>query len=286
MTEYANSIERASEEQSTVDVHAESAFHHSVEEGAARSHRTTHGLIATGLMGGVDVSIGVLAMLVVKEQTGSTVAAALAFSIGFLVLMLAHSELFTESFLHPVTAWVARKASMYDVVRLWLGTLLFNLLGGWLFSWLIVWGLPRVHATAIDGASEFVEFSNRELLALGIMAGMAITLLTWIEESAKSSDFGRSVTAIGIAFLLVVAHLNHIIVVSIEMFVALHTGMAPFGYDDWLRVAGIALVTNLVGGVVLVTGLRILQAGREGVERERRGPHGHIVSPSSRSSSE
>ena len=286
MSEHANSLQRASEEQATTDIHAESSFHHSVQEGEARSHRSRHSLIATGLMGGLDVSIGVLAMLVVKEQTGSTVAGALAFSIGFVVLLLAHSELFTENFLHPVTAWVARKASAFDVFRLWLGTLLFNLLGGWLFAWLIVWGLPRVHATAIDTASELVARTNGELIALGIMAGMAITLLTWIEESAKSSDFGRTITAIGIAFVLVAAHLNHIIVVSIEVFVALHTGMAPFGYDEWLRIAGIALVTNVIGGVVLVTGLRVLAAGREGIEEERARGHAHIVSPSSRISSE
>ena len=270
MTEKINSIERASEEQSTTDIHAETSFHHSVKEGEARADRPLHGLIATGLMGGVDVSIGVLAMLVVKEQTGSTVAAALAFSVGFVVLMLAHSELFTENYLHPVTAWVARKASALGVLRLWAGTLFFNLIGGWLFSWLIVWGLPEVHTTAIETGSGIVARSNGELIALGVMAGMAMTLLTWIEESAKSTDFGKTAAAIGIGFIFIASHLNHVVITSFEIFVALHTGMAPFGYDDWMRVAGIALVANLIGGVVLVTGLRLLQAGREGIDRERR----------------
>ncbi|HEX6589783.1 MAG TPA: formate/nitrite transporter family protein [Longimicrobiales bacterium] len=280
MSEQTHPHQRASEEQATSDIHAETAFHHSVKEGEARTSRSLNALIATGLMGGVDVSVGVLAFLVTKEQTGSTVAAALAFSIGFIVLVLAHSELFTENYLHPVTAWVARKASTLGVLRLWAGTLVFNLVGGWLFSWLIVWGLPNVHTTAIEVGSQLVSRSNGELVALGIMAGMAITLLTWIEESAKSTDFGRTATAIGIAFVLLAAHLNHIIVVSIELFVALNTGSAPFGYDDWLRVAGIALVTNLVGGVALVTGLRILQAGREGIERERHRGTGHVVTSS------
>jgi len=282
MAEHTHTIERASEEQSTTDIHSESAFHHSVKEGEARTSRTTNGLIATGLMGGIDVSVGVLALLVVKEQTGSTVAAALAFSIGFIILLLSHSELFTENYLHPVTAWVAKKATAGRVARLWVGTLIFNLIGGWLFSWLIVWGLPRVHSTSIEIANELIERTNGELVALGLMAGMAITLLTWIEESAKSTDFGRTVTAIGIAFVLIAAHLNHIIVVSIEIFVALNTGMAPFGYDDWARVAGIALLTNLAGGVVLVTGLRVLQAGRDGIEKERAEGTHHVL-PSSRS---
>jgi formate/nitrite transporter FocA (FNT family) len=283
MSELTPSIERESEEQATTDIHAETSFHHSVKEGEARTSRPTHTLIATGLMGGLDVSVGVLAMLVVKELTGSTVAAALAFSIGFVILMLSHSELFTENYLHPVTAWVARKATTMGVLRLWGGTLVFNLIGGWLFSWLIVWGLPRVHTTAIETGLGFVERSNGELVALGLMAGMAITLLTWIEESAKSTDFGRTISAIGIGFVFIAAHLNHIVITSFEMFVALNTGIAPFGYDDWARVAGIALLSNLLGGVVLVTGLRILQAGREGVERERRDGGAHVVVTSSRS---
>lgn len=277
MSEKTPATERASEEQATSDVHAESAFHHSVKEGEARAERPLHGLIATGLMGGVDVSIGVLAMLVVKEQTGSTIAGALAFAIGFVVLLLAHSELFTENYLHPVTAWIARKASALGVLRLWAGTLTFNLIGGWLFSWLIVWGLPEVHTTAIEIGSRIVSRSNGELIALGIMAGMAMTLLTWIEESAKSTDFGKTITAVGIGFLFMAAHLNHVVITSFELFVALHTGAAPFGYDDWLRVGGIALISNLVGGVVLVTGLRVLQAGREGIERERQRGSGHVL---------
>lgn len=277
MSEMSHAAERASEEQSTTDVHSEAAFHHSVKEGQARTERPLHGLVATGLMGGVDVSVGLLAMLVVKEQTGSTVAAALAFSIGFLVLMLADSELFTENYLHPVTAWAAKKVSSIGVLRLWGGTLLFNLVGGWLFSWLIVWGLPRVHTTAIENGSQIVSRSNGELVALGLLAGMAMTLLTWIEESAKATDFGKTLAAIGLAFVLIAAHLNHVVITSFELFVALHTGMAPFGYDDWLRVAGIALVSNLVGGVVLVTGLRLLKAGREGIDRERHHDTPHVL---------
>ena len=278
MTEKAYRGERAAEEQSTSDLHMAASFHHSVEEGEARTRRRPHKLIATGLMGGVDVSVGLLAMLVAKELTGSTAIGALAFSVGFLVLVFSHSELFTENFLHPVTAWAVNAVSSLSVLRLWGATLVFNLIGGWLFSWLIVWGVPSVHGTAIDIGIQFVQKSNVELIALGILGGMAITLLTWIEESAKTSDFGKGAITIGIAFLFIAAHLNHSIIVSLEMFVGLNTGMAPYGYDDWARVAGIALVTNVLGGVGLVTGLRLLQAGREGIEHERSRERLHLVS--------
>jgi formate/nitrite transporter FocA (FNT family) len=66
--------------------------------------------------------------------------------------------------------------------------------------------------------------------------------------------------AIAAAFLLAAGSLNHAIVVSIEMFAALHAG-APFGYLDWLGILGWACLGNLVGGIGLVTVLRLIQVG-------------------------
>lgn len=57
--------------------------------------------------GGIDVGTGVRAYLLVKQATGSTVVAGLAFSIGFVAL-LARSELFTEILPVPVTAVAAQ----------------------------------------------------------------------------------------------------------------------------------------------------------------------------------
>lgn len=58
------------------------AFHRIVEEGTHRLHRRWPALLATGAVGGIDVSVGVLAMLLVMHRTGDELLAALAFSIG------------------------------------------------------------------------------------------------------------------------------------------------------------------------------------------------------------
>ena len=258
-------------ENSREDIRLRSAFRHSVEEGMARLHRSWPGLLATGLMGGLDVSMGVLALLVVLQATDAPMLGALAFSIGFIALALGKSELFTENFMVPVAAVAARKAGLPRLLRLWGGTLLTNLLGGWLFAWLIVWGLPHVHGTAIEIGAIFAGMSTPRGVALGLMGGAAITLMTWMENGADS-DFSRLVSVISIAFLLAAGHLNHVIVVSLQMFVALHTGDAPFGYGDWARIAAIAAVTNVAGGLLLVTVLRLVQVGRAPIETERLRP--------------
>lgn len=86
------------------------AFEKIVSEGAQRLHRRWHEVLATGLAGGLEVAVGVLALLAVLAATGSELLAGLAFSIGFIALMLGRSELFTEGFLVPVTAVFAGRA--------------------------------------------------------------------------------------------------------------------------------------------------------------------------------
>ena len=75
------------------------AFGRIVSEGAQRLHRTWREVLTTGLAGGLEVATGVVALLAVYAATGSHLLAGLAFSIGFLALLLARSELFTEGFL-------------------------------------------------------------------------------------------------------------------------------------------------------------------------------------------
>src|SRR5207248_6682937 len=106
-------------------------FDRTVEEGVYRIERGTQSLLATGLVGGLDVAMGVFGLLLVREETKSEAAAALAFTIGFIALTLANSELFTENFLVPINAVAARRGEWPNVLRLWGGTAATNLLGGW-----------------------------------------------------------------------------------------------------------------------------------------------------------
>src|SRR4051812_224248 len=80
------------------------AFDTIVSEGAQRLHRSWREVLTTGLAGGLEVGIGVVLLFAVYAETGSHLLAGLAFGVGFVALMLARSELFTEGFLVPVTA--------------------------------------------------------------------------------------------------------------------------------------------------------------------------------------
>ena len=96
-----------------VEQHLQDAFESAMEEGAERLHRTFRSVVVTGLFGGMEIGVGVMAYLAVLQETDSHLLAGLAFGIGFIAVLLAHSELFTEDFHIPVMALATRQASIW-----------------------------------------------------------------------------------------------------------------------------------------------------------------------------
>ena len=212
--------------------------------------------------------MGVLGLLLVTSATGSEIAGAVAFGAGFIALTLANSELFTENFLVPIAPIVARRARILALLRLWTGTLLTNLLGGWIITWVIIEALPQVRHTAIVIGSRYADAGlSLSSLASAILGGVVITLMTWMERGTESVT-GKLVAAEISGFLLAAGHLNHAVVASLEMFAALHAG-ATFGYGVWFGQFCWAVLGNVTGGVVFVTVLRLLQVGAEAITEER-----------------
>ncbi|GAA4740435.1 formate/nitrite transporter family protein [Modestobacter marinus] len=243
------------------------AFDRIVSEGAQRLHRSWREVLTTGFAGGLEVATGVLLLLAVYHETGSHLLAGLAFSVGFIALLLARSELFTEGFLVPVTAVFAGRASVAQLGKLWGGTLVANLVGGWVVTWLVAHGFPELRATAIESAVEFVD-SPLDLRAasLAVLAGIAITLMTRMQQGTDSEG-AKIVAAVAGAFVLAGLVLFHSILDSLIIFTALHAG-APFGYVDWLSWFWYTALLNMVGGLFVVTALRLVRS-KDMIKEER-----------------
>jgi formate/nitrite transporter FocA (FNT family) len=245
-------------------------FRRSVSQGAERLGRSWPSLFATGAVGGIDVGVGVFALLLVEQVTGNSLLGALAFGIGFIALTLANSELFTENFLVPVVAVAAGRARPAAVARLWIGTGLTNLAGGWLIMGIVMAAVPKLEPTALKLAAHYDEVGlGWESFAASVLGGAIITLMTWMQQGTDSIP-ARLVAAFSAAFLLAAGSLFHAIVVSLVMFAALHAG-APFGYLDWLGVLAWSAIGNIVGGVGLITALRLVQVGKGQLDEERSG---------------
>ncbi len=232
------------------------AFTRMIAEGTQRLNRSWPEVLVTGFFGGTEVALGVLAYLSVLRATNDSLLAGIAFSVGFLALLLGRSELFTEGFLVPVTTVAAGRARFRQLLKLWSGTLVANLVGGWVLMWLIMTGFPQLNAQAVESGTHFATAPvSVQTMALAVLGGMAITLMTRMQHGTDSMP-AKIAAAIAVAFLLAGLQLFHSILDSLLIFGALCAGSASFGYLDWLGWFGYTVVGNAVGGLVLVTMLR------------------------------
>lgn len=253
---------------SPIEDELEDAFSRMLSEGTQRLHRTWRGVLVTGFFGGTEVGIGVLAYLAVLDATHRPLLAGVAFSIGFLALLLGRSELFTEGFIIPVVTVAAKRASLPQLFKLWGGTMFANLVGGWVIMWLIMTGFPELHAQTIESGTHFATAPlSGQSMALAVLGGMVITLMTRMQHGTDSVP-AKIAAAVAAAFLLAGLRLFHSILDSLLIFGALATGKAPFGYLTWLGWFAYTVVGNMLGGLLFVTLLRLLRS-KDRLEEER-----------------
>jgi formate/nitrite transporter FocA (FNT family) len=232
-----------------------------VVEGSKRLNRKWPELIVTGFFGGVDVGLGILAMVLVKQATGSDILAGMAFGIGLLALKLAHSELFTEEFLLPLNAVIAGQGTLLQLLRLWSVTLVTNLLGGLAFAWLIVLGLPDYHATITDYAASYVDQSSLiVMIALSMLAGATITLSTRMQQGT-ANDVVTALTCLVSGLLVIGLGMLHGALNAIVVFAAMLAG-ADISIADFARWFAIVIPFNMLGGLLVIALPRVVRTRR------------------------
>lgn len=233
-------------------------FENTVTEGANRLNRTWRALIITGLFGGIDVGLGLLAMLAVLDATGSKLLGGLAFGIGLYALRLAHSELFTEDFLVPINAIVAGHGTWWQLVRLWVTTLITNLAGGWAFTWCVVAAFPRFDDELIEASTSYMEKGlTLETAVLAVLAGFTITLVTRMNQGSKEG-IATLANALISGLLVVGLGMLHGALSSAVIFGAMHAG-AEETYLEWMIWFAWVIPLNMAGGLMMLTLPRLVR---------------------------
>jgi len=248
----------------------------SVVEGNRRLSRGTIGLAATGLVGGVDVMFGILALTVVSgalavavpEQIAH-VTGSLVFGVGFVLLVVGRSELFTENFLVPVGAVLRGVGTTRSLARLWAVTIAGNLVGVVAVA-AILTRTGVVPPEALKAAGELCDtVAARDVGAAflsAFLAGTVMTLFTWLTH-AVDDDGARVMISLLIGFIVAAPSLNHAVVGVGEMAFGLLADTAQQAtWADLAQNFAIAAAGNLVGGLGFVTLTRVLQVrGEPGV---------------------
>lgn len=245
-----------------------------VEEGDRRLNRGVLSLASTGAVGGIDVMVGVLALTVVAGALGTVlgeevahVGGSLFFGIGFVMLIVGRSELFTENFLIPISAMIRGSRSRSgDLARLWSVTMLANLIAILALA-AIFTRAGMVPPDTLKAAGTMADtFATRDFISAllsAIVAGAIMTLFTWLTQAVEL-DISRIVIALLIGFVLAVPSLNHAIVGFGEMTFGLLAGTAEKAtWTDLAQNFPTAVLGNLIGGLGFITALRAMQVQNE-----------------------
>lgn len=256
---------------SATDKSAPEVFEPLVQEGEDELQRSFPDLVLSGLIAGLDIGFGPLAMAVVAGRLHAllhlSVAQALFFGsflypLGFIFVIAGRSELFTENTLTPVVGILAGRGSVRKVARRWAIVLTCNILGTVIFSLLVAHATIVFQPyTAIYRAMgmDLVSHPFLQAVLAGIFGGWLVALLAWLLEATEGSAAHFLMTYV-VTYLLVALTLYHSVIGSIDVLLAMFAG-APITWLQWLTAFLLpAVIGNTIGGVVVVTALKGFQA--------------------------
>lgn len=238
--------------------------------GAKRLYRPLVGDAITAFAGGMSVSFGAIAMIMAAAAVGGGVdspsiallVGSLVFPVGFIILLVGKTELFTENFLLPVAAVIKGRGNIRQLGSLWAVTLSFNLLGCLTFAFLI----SREQVLAPEPVEEMIALATHSIdynlgtaFVKAVFAGWLMTTLTWLLVAAVG--FGPRIAVIwAIGALIVLGQFNHVVISAAEIFMAMFLG-GDISIDEWITRSFLpALAGNLVGGLVFETLLQYVQS--------------------------
>jgi formate/nitrite transporter FocA (FNT family) len=238
--------------------------------GSERLDRSALEILLTAVIGGGEVSIGVLAAMAVlgaikqvlpsADLYVSLAAAGLVFPIGFVFVILGRSELFTENFLIPVVSVVKTERGPGPLAKLWAISWAGNMLGCLGTAALVLF--PEAIGTPIrDGYTLYTDYKLAlpltGVFVSALLAGAVMTTLTWALVSVEHT-VGRILVIGAGGYVLMAANLSH----SVVSASALLVGFTSTSHSllDVVIFVLVATCGNLVGGLGLVTLFRFAQA--------------------------
>lgn len=237
-------------------------------EGEAELARKFTALWWSALAAGISIGFSVLSQALLEARLhglpGATVIADLGYCVGFLIVILARQQLFTENTLTAVLPIMVRKdwSGIWDVLRLWGIVLAGNLVGCFFFAAFLAYSgafSPETQTAITEIGRHLMANSPTEMFVKGIMAGWLIAALVWMLPSAESTEI-FIITMI--TYIIALGDFTHIIAGSVEAIYMWLIGEASF----WSMTGGFFIPTllgNVAGGTVLFAVISYAQVREE-----------------------
>lgn len=240
-----------------------------VEDGQEELERASPGLAFSGFAAGLNISFSVVALVVVGALTGGIGFAAYAFyPIGFLIVILARTQLFTENTVTPVAVVLSSRSRLPNMLRLWGIVLVSNLLGTATFAAAVYYGgilEPSAFVLLFEDISARIDYGFWTITIKGVFGGWLVALVAWMISA--SYDTISQILFIYLLILLIPATgLVHCIADSAEVLLSVFAGERTF-FEYFGGFLVPATLGNMVGGVILVT---LLNYGQVIASRKRK----------------
>jgi formate/nitrite transporter FocA (FNT family) len=243
-----------------------------LESAETEMARSAVSLLLSALAAGLVIGFSFLATGFashVAPEHYRTAAAAAVYPIGFIFVIVARSELFTENTLDPVIPLLERRSweAFRKLLRMWALLLIGNLTGALIFGWVLAQTPvvdPELRPALMRVAAEATSGGVGQVLYAGVFAGWLIALLSWLLAATHST--GAHIALIWLCTAPISAlHFRHSIAGSVEAFYRTAAGDASWGAMLAEFVVP-SVIGNAIGGVLLVA---LLNYGQVAPEKER-----------------
>ena len=183
---------------------------------------------------------------------------ALVYPIGFILVVLGKSILFTEQTSLLALPVLNNRRSVWSLFQIWGVVILGNLAGGMLIALTVSWlgsGLNLFEAEVIAKIGEhFVDYDILTIFLSAIMAGWLMGLLSWLVTSSKETTAEILIIYV-ITAVMGFTGLHHSIIGHIEIFAGMLVS-DKITFLVYLKTLGTALAGNAVGATVFVALLK------------------------------
>ena len=234
-------------------------------DGEEELHRPVSALGWSALAAGMSMGFSLVAMALFRaylpDRPWRPLLVRLGYPMGFLIVIIARQQLFTENTLTAMIPLLARRdlKTLVRVIRLWTVVLVANLIGAHLFAWVVAvtpMFLPEVQSAMLALAKEAAAVTFGEAVLRGIFAGWLIAMVVWM---LAAIDTGRIAVIVFMTYIVGLASLTHIIAGSVEVLFLVMVGVKSWGAIAFGYLLP-TLIGNVIGGVSLTAAINHAQA--------------------------